>query len=65
MGVEMVSPLVEGRPFPWSWSVVYNSAGKVPSAVRRGPSLWWGREFSVVAMQARPPVLKVDKRRRT
>jgi len=31
--VQLVSPLVEGWPFPRSWSVVYNSARKDPAAV--------------------------------
>lgn len=63
MLVQLVSPLVEGWPFPGSWSVVYHSAWKGPAAFRGGPSLWWGLELSVVAMQARTPMLSVKKRK--
>lgn len=62
MLVQLVSPLVEGWPLPRSGSVVYHSPCKAPAAFRGGPSLWWGLELSVVAMQTRTPVLIGQKR---
>lgn len=63
MLVQLVSPLVEGWSFPGSWSVVYHSAWKAPAAFWGDPSLWWRMELSVVAMQTRPPMLSVRKKK--
>lgn len=57
MLVEVVPALVKGWPLPGARSVVDHSAGNASSALRGGPSLRVGLELSVIAMQARTPML--------
>lgn len=56
-GWTVMVPLVDGWPFPRSWSVAYHSACEVPVAVWSCPSIRRGLQFPVVVMQTRIPIL--------